>query len=91
MSDCYDCDHAIFDYEEYYGGYREKIVTGCKSTEFCKHSLSVGDIIKCRDKDDAVSTSMELAMHGVHTDFKYELCGEHGLWLKITEIEEDDE
>ena len=67
----------------------KKIVAGCKSKEFCKHSLSVGDIIKCRDKDDAVSTSMELAMHGVHTDFKYELCGEHGLWLEITEIEED--
>lgn len=28
--DCYDCKYAIFDYEEYYGGYREKIVTGCK-------------------------------------------------------------
>ena len=28
--DCYDCEHAIFDYEEYYGGYREKIVAGCK-------------------------------------------------------------
>lgn len=30
MNDCYDCEHAIFDYEEYYGGYREKIVIGCK-------------------------------------------------------------
>ena len=28
--DCYDCEHAIFDYEEYYGGIREKIVDGCK-------------------------------------------------------------
>ena len=28
--DCYDCKYAIFDYEEYYGGYREKIVVGCK-------------------------------------------------------------
>ena len=27
---CFDCEHAIFDYEAYYGGYREKIVTGCK-------------------------------------------------------------
>lgn len=31
------------------------------------------------------------AMHGVHTDFKYELCGEHGLWLEITKIEEEEE
>ena len=90
MKDCYDCEFAEFDTETYYGGGKQKIVTGCKSTEFCKHSLSVGDIIKCRDKDDAVSTSMELAMHGVHTDFKYELCGEQGLWLEITEIEEDE-
>ena len=26
MMDCYDCEYAIFDYEEY----REKIVVGCK-------------------------------------------------------------
>lgn len=30
MTDCYDCKYAIFDYEEYYGGYEEKIVVGCK-------------------------------------------------------------
>ena len=91
MTDCYDCEHAIFDYEEYYGGYREKIVAGCKLTELCKSALSVGDIIKCHDKDDAVTTSMELAMMGVHTDFIYERDGERGLWLEITLIEEGDD
>lgn len=28
--DCYDCPNAVFDYEEYYGGYKQKIVVGCK-------------------------------------------------------------
>ena len=30
MNDCFDCEYAVFDYEEYYGGYREKIVVDCK-------------------------------------------------------------
>lgn len=30
MRDCYDCEYAVFDYEEYYGGYRQKIVIDCK-------------------------------------------------------------
>lgn len=30
MNDCYSCKYAIGDYEEYYGGYREHIVVGCK-------------------------------------------------------------
>lgn len=29
--DCYDCKYADFDYEEYYGGYKQKIVVGCKA------------------------------------------------------------
>ena len=28
--DCYDCEYAIFDYEEYYGGGKQRIVVGCK-------------------------------------------------------------
>lgn len=34
MADCFDCPYAIFDIEEYYGGGREKIVTGCKKDKF---------------------------------------------------------
>lgn len=30
MNDCYSCKYAIGDYEEYYGGYRQHIVVGCK-------------------------------------------------------------
>jgi len=30
MNNCFDCEFAEFDTEEYYGGYHEKIVTGCK-------------------------------------------------------------
>ena len=40
---CFDCEHAIFDYEEYYGGYREKIVVGCKIN---------GDPDECERGDD---------------------------------------
>lgn len=40
---CYDCKYAIFDYEEYYGGYREKIVVGCKIN---------GDPDECERGDD---------------------------------------
>lgn len=91
MKDCTECKYAEIDHEPYYGGGFQKIITGCKSTEPCSAQLSVGDIIKCRDKDDAVSTSMRLAIEGVHTDFIYERDGEHGLWLEITKIEEGDE
>lgn len=30
MSDCFDCEYAEFDYFEYFGGYRESFVSGCK-------------------------------------------------------------
>ena len=30
MIGCFDCEYAEFDYEPYYGGYQEKIVTGCR-------------------------------------------------------------
>ena len=33
MSDCFNCEYAEFDYEEYYGGYREKFVSGCKKEQ----------------------------------------------------------
>ena len=33
MDKCLGCKYAIFDYEEYYGGYRERIVVGCKKDQ----------------------------------------------------------
>lgn len=50
------------------------------------NSLKVGDTIKCHDKDDMVSTMMELAKEGVETDFLYEKDGGRGLWLEVTEV-----
>lgn len=30
MSDCTNCKYATWDYEEYYGGYRQRFVDGCR-------------------------------------------------------------
>lgn len=51
------------------------------------NELKVGDTIKCRDKDDMVSTFMELQKCGINSDFLYEKDGEKGLWLVIEENE----
>ena len=45
--DCYDCEYAIFDYEEYYGGYRERIVVGCKLDKSPE---------ECEEEDDELQT-----------------------------------
>lgn len=45
--DCYECEHAIFDYEEYYGGYIERIVVGCKLDKAPE---------ECEGEDDELQT-----------------------------------
>ena len=87
MKDCYDCKYAEFDVEEYYGGGKQKIVTGCKSDDFCSEQLSVGDVLKCKDRDDMISTMHDLIMEGIETEFRYEYRGEKGLWLEVISID----
>lgn len=49
--------------------------------------LSVGDTIKCANKDDLLQTHNELAKNNIMTDFMYEKDGAKGLWLEIISIE----
>ena len=50
--------------------------------------LKVGDYIKCHDKEDMADTSIELCKDGIQTEFVYEMNGEGGLWLVVTEVED---
>ena len=87
MKDCYDCEFAEFDVEEYYGGGKQKIVTGCKNDEFCSEQVSVGDFIKCKDRADLINTMHDLIMEGIETDFRYTHNGENGLWLEVMKVD----
>ena len=87
MKDCFDCEYAEFDVEEYYGGGKQKIVTGCKSKDFCSEQVSVGDYIKCKDRDDMISTMHDLIMEGIETEFRYSHNGENGLWLEVIKVD----
>lgn len=51
--------------------------------------MKVGDIIKCRDADDAADTTIELAKLGIETDFVFERNGQPGYWLEVTKIPPD--
>lgn len=87
MKDCYDCEYAEFDVEEYYGGGKQKIVTGCKSKDFCSEQVSVGDWLKCNSKYDMVDTMMRLADEDIETEYRFERNGMHGYWLEVIAIE----
>ena len=50
--------------------------------------LSIGDTIKCADKEDCVNMMLELAKEGVETDFLYEKVGKKGFWLEVEKVEE---
>lgn len=49
-------------------------------------TLKIGDTIQCLDADDAIYTMQELSRHCIETVFLYELNGQKGIWLKVTEI-----
>lgn len=51
-------------------------------------SLSVGDTIKCYDKEDLLNTHNALAKSGITTESEYELNGEKGYWLVVEKIEQ---
>ena len=87
MKDCFDCEYAEFDTEEYYGGGKQKIVTGCKNPESCSEQLQVGDWIKCKDRGDMINTMHDLIMEGIEVDFRYARHGEKGLWLEVISVE----
>ncbi len=50
--------------------------------------LKVGDHIECHDKEEMLNRSIELGKAGIQTEFDYEMNGEGGLWLVITEVED---
>lgn len=52
-----------------------------------KKDVEVGDMIRCKDKDDCVKTMVALQEVGAVTDFCYEYKGNRGLWLYVSEIE----
>lgn len=50
--------------------------------------LSIGDTIKCADKEDCVNMMLELAKEGVETDFLYEKDGKKGFCFEVEKVEE---
>lgn len=50
--------------------------------------LKVGDYIECHDKEEMLDMTMELGKAGIQTEFVYEMNGEGGLWLVVTEDED---
>lgn len=46
-------------------------------------SLKVGDTIKCKDAEEAISCTKTLTSAGYQTDFMYEKDGESGIWIVI--------
>lgn len=49
--------------------------------------LEVGDWIRCKDRDDMISTMHDLIMEGIETEFRYSRFGEKGLWLEVISVE----
>jgi hypothetical protein len=52
--------------------------------------LKAGDTIKCSDKDEMVSISMELGNEGIDTDFLCDKDGKKGLWLVVVDIKKQE-
>ena len=50
--------------------------------------ISVGDVLKCKDRDDMINTMHDLIMEGIETEFRYEYLGEKGLWLEVIAIDD---
>lgn len=51
-----------------------------------KLELKIGDMIKCHDIEDMISTDAELHKNGICTDYRYEKDGEKGLWLEVLKV-----
>lgn len=49
--------------------------------------LKKGDLIKCRDTEDAASVADALSKNGIEWDFVYEHDGEEDIWIEIREDE----
>ena len=50
--------------------------------------LKVGDYIECHDKEEMLGMMIELGKAGIQVEFVYEMNGEGGLWLVVTEVED---
>ena len=49
--------------------------------------IAVGDVLKCKDRDDMINTMHDLIMEGIEVEFRYIHNGEKGLWLEVISIE----
>ena len=49
--------------------------------------IAVGDVLKCKDRDDMINTMHDLAMEGIETELRYEYRGKRGLWLEVISID----
>ena len=50
--------------------------------------IAVGDVLKCKDRDDMINTMHDLAMEGIETEFRYEYLGKTGLYLEVMHIDD---
>lgn len=51
---CQTCKHADWDYDEYFGGYKEWMIVGCKKDGTCKDCVKCKDRHKVNDKGDTI-------------------------------------
>ena len=49
--------------------------------------LKKGDLIQCKDAEDAANVADALTKNGIAWDFVYEHAGEKGIWIEIQEDE----
>ena len=49
--------------------------------------LKKGDLIQCKDAEDAANVADALTKNGIEWDFVYEHDGEKGIWIEIREDE----
>lgn len=49
--------------------------------------LKKGDLIKCRDAEDATNVADALSENGIEWEFIYEHDEEKGIWIEIQEDE----
>ena len=55
------------------------------------NTLKKGDTIRCHDAEDAALFAITLGQEGYDWDFVYERNGEHGIWIEILGVLEDEE
>lgn len=67
---------------------QEELDQICDKCMLDQDGLHVGDIIECKDKEDAVDTLEALCKNDYDADFLYNYAGRQGIWLEITSTPE---